>query len=85
MEFFTNFKPDYAAYERELFARGVVIEAEWSNDHGERKRLVRTVSGSKKVMVYRVNDHGAFVIHYIGAFDPLTEAHETQTNFRYFY
>jgi hypothetical protein len=85
MEFFTNYKPDYAAYEQELFSRGVVIEAEWNNDLGERKRLVRTVSGAKKIMVYRKNDHGAYVIHYIGAFDAASEALESHTNFRYFY
>lgn len=85
MEFFGNFKVDYVAYERELFASGLVIEAEWNNSRGERRRVARTVSGAKKIMVYKRNAYGVYVIDYIGAFDPLTEVLDEAKDFRYMY
>ena len=75
----------YKNYERELFANGLIIEAEWNgmDKKGEyMKRAARTISGALKIMIYRRNAHNVFIIDYIGAYDTHTEAKYPQVNYR---
>ena len=78
-KFFTSLPADYYRnYERELFANGLIIEAEWNgrDEKGEyMKRVARTISGALKMMIYRRNEHNALIIDYIGAYDIHTKEH----------
>lgn len=78
-KFFTDLPADYYKnYERELFANGLTIELEWNgrDEKGEfNKRVVRTISGALKIMIYRRNEHKVFIIDYIGAYDIHTPSH----------
>lgn len=77
----------YRNYERELFANGLIIEAEWNgrDEKGEyMKRAARTISGALKIMIYRRNEHNVFIIDYIGAYDTHTEAKYPQQNYKSF-
>lgn len=75
----------YKNYEHELFANGLIIEAEWNgrDEKGEyMKRAARTISGALKIMIYRRNEHNVFIIDYIGAYDTHTEAKYPQQNYK---